>query len=241
MVVETWNSLPCSCSPCLLPPRWWILRPGWTEHPDTRPSARSHTPSDSSRLGLGRGYQHRHWPDVLGSAHGLKHNNRKQTTVRQMKSIPTWYNSSFTYVSPAVKTCPMITSETSSGLTPARFRTSLITTEHRSRRGTVERAPFKVPGEKRENNAVILLLSSGYMTSFYNKPIVKQSYKLTFYIVKLSNANPYTHIRYYIIILMLSIIYNIISLIPSGKIYPSHPHWLLLLTVFADLISNLVG
>lgn len=150
MLLETLNrSLPCSCSPCLLPPLWWILQSGWTECPDTRPSVQSHTPSDSSRLGQGRGYQHRHWPDVLGSAHGLKHNNRKQTTVRQIKSIPTWYNSSFTYVSPAVKACPMITSETSSGLTPARFRTSLITTEHRSRRGNVERAPFKDPGNNR--------------------------------------------------------------------------------------------
>lgn len=150
MWLETWNSsLPCSCSPCLQPPLWWIPQPGWTEHPDTRPWAQSHTPSDSSRLGQGRGYQHRHWPGVLGSAHGLKH-NKKQTSSSQMKSIPTWYSSSFTYVSPAVKTCPMITSETSSGLTPARFRTSLITMEHRSRRGTVERAPFKDPGNNRE-------------------------------------------------------------------------------------------
>lgn len=46
---------------------------------------------------------------------------------------------------PAVRTCPMITSETSSGFTLARFRTSLITAEQRSRRGTVDKAPFKQP------------------------------------------------------------------------------------------------
>lgn len=149
LLVTLDRCLLCSCSPCLLPPQWWILQPGWTEHPDTRPSSRSHTPSDSSKLGQGRGYQHRHWPDVLDSAHGLNDNDNKGT-VRQMKSIPTWCNSSFTYVSPAVKTCPMMTSETSSGLTPARFRTSLITTEQRSRRGTVEKAPFKDPGNSRE-------------------------------------------------------------------------------------------
>ncbi|TNN64475.1 hypothetical protein EYF80_025326 [Liparis tanakae] len=49
-------------------------------------------------------------------------------------------------LSPAVRTCPMMTSETSSGFTAARFRTSLITTEQSSGRGTVDRAPFKDPG-----------------------------------------------------------------------------------------------
>lgn len=144
------HNLPCSCSPCHLPPLWWTLQPGWTERPDTRPSAQSHTPSDSSRPGQGRGCQHRHWPDGLDSAHDLKHKKRTQTTVRQIRIISTTTrrNSSFADVSPAVKACPMMTSETASGFTRARFRTSLITTEHRSRRGTVERAPLKDPGNK---------------------------------------------------------------------------------------------
>lgn len=60
-------------------------------------------------------------------------------------------------LSPAVRTCPMITSETSSGLTEARFRTSLITTEHKSFRGTVDRAPFKQPASKKKMTIIALL------------------------------------------------------------------------------------
>lgn len=172
---------PCSCSPCLLPPLRWTLQPGWTERPDTRPSAQSHTPSDSSRPGQGRGSQRRHWPDVLGSARDLKHKNKQ--TVRQLKITTAQLSSSFAGVSPAVKTCPMMTSETSSGFTPARFRTSLITTEHRSRRGTAERAPLKDPGNK-----LIHLLSSGYRTRL----CYKQSNRDTFCIVNI-NANACTH------------------------------------------------
>lgn len=44
----------------------------------------------------------------------------------------------------------MMTSETSSGLNPARFRTSLITTEHRSCKGSEDRAPFKDPASGKD-------------------------------------------------------------------------------------------
>lgn len=46
---------------------------------------------------------------------------------------------------PAAKTCPNMTSETSSGATAALFRTSLMTAERRSRTGTVDKAPLKEP------------------------------------------------------------------------------------------------
>lgn len=53
----------------------------------------------------------------------------------------------------------MITSETSSGFTPARCRTSLITTEQSSYTGTVDRVPLKDPvGEKREEEKIKLLI-----------------------------------------------------------------------------------
>lgn len=46
---------------------------------------------------------------------------------------------------PAAKTCPNTTSDTSSGATAARFRTSLMTAEPRSWTGTVDKAPLKEP------------------------------------------------------------------------------------------------
>ena len=46
---------------------------------------------------------------------------------------------------PAVKTCPNMTSDTSSGATAALFRTSLMTVEPRSWTGTVDKAPLKEP------------------------------------------------------------------------------------------------
>lgn len=57
---------------------------------------------------------------------------------------------------PAAKTCPKITSETSSGATVALFRTSLMTAEPRSWTGTVDKAPLNEPtkncGESRDLN-----------------------------------------------------------------------------------------
>lgn len=46
---------------------------------------------------------------------------------------------------PAAKTCPNMTSDTSSGATLALFRTSLMTVEPRSWTGTVDKAPLKEP------------------------------------------------------------------------------------------------
>lgn len=46
---------------------------------------------------------------------------------------------------PAAKTCPNITSETSSGATAALFKTSLMTAEPRSWTGTVDKAPLNEP------------------------------------------------------------------------------------------------
>lgn len=166
---------PCSYSPCPLPPPQSTLRSVWTELPDTRLSAQSHTPSGSSRPGQDRGYPPQHWPDAPGSAHDLKdrrndtcnEHRRKNVSVKVnpdvilhwrghielmlpnfMGSVPcmsTLLSQWCPELLPAVSTCPMITSETSSGLTSARFRTSLITTEHRSCTGTEDRVPFKDP------------------------------------------------------------------------------------------------
>lgn len=57
----------------------------------------------------------------------------------------------------------MITSDTSSGFTPARFRTSLITAEHRSLTGTVDRAPLKDPVYK---SVIIINKDQAFLYSY---------------------------------------------------------------------------
>lgn len=54
---------------------------------------------------------------------------------------------------PAVRTCPMMTSETSSGFKLALFSTSFMTTAPRSWRGTLLRAPLNEPLDKNANKA----------------------------------------------------------------------------------------
>ena len=55
---------------------------------------------------------------------------------------------------PAAKTCPNMTSETSSGATAALFRTSLMTVEPRSCTGTVDKAPLKEPRTEGKTRAM---------------------------------------------------------------------------------------
>lgn len=55
---------------------------------------------------------------------------------------------------PAAKTCPNITSDTSSGATAALFRTSLMTAEPRSYTGTVDKAPLKEPRTEEDARAI---------------------------------------------------------------------------------------
>ena len=59
----------------------------------------------------------------------------------------------------------MITSETSSGFTPARVRTSLITTEHRTCTGTEDREPLRDPvwGENMEYYLKNMLIFSQFV------------------------------------------------------------------------------
>lgn len=70
--------LPGSCFPSPLPRPQWTLPSGWIGPPDTRPSAQSHKPSDSSRLGPGKGYLPQHWPGGQDSAHDLARERRKE-------------------------------------------------------------------------------------------------------------------------------------------------------------------
>ena len=83
------------------------------------------------------------WPEV---------NDWKELGSKETRSKVTLLNTNDnmtcgcgTFYLPAVRTCPMITSETSSGFTPARVRTSLITTEHRTCTGTEDREPLRDP------------------------------------------------------------------------------------------------
>lgn len=55
---------------------------------------------------------------------------------------------------PAAKTCPNMTSDTSSGATAALFRTSLMTVEPRSWTGTVAKAPLKEPRREGRTGAM---------------------------------------------------------------------------------------
>lgn len=73
--------LPCSCSPCPLPRPPWTLQTWWTELPDKRPSAQSHTPSGSSTPALGRGCLPQRWPGESGSDHDLREQQREKRKI----------------------------------------------------------------------------------------------------------------------------------------------------------------
>lgn len=93
----------------------------------------------------------------------------------------------------------------------------------------------KTLGTTEKNNAVNHSVSSRYITNFCYKVLEKQSSQLMFCIINISNENSYAHTIIYNYFNLIAIIYNIMSLTPSGKIYPAHAHWLLLLTVFFKL------
>lgn len=84
-IINVYHNLPCSYSPCRLPPPPWTLQTGWIELPDTRPSAQSRTPSGSSRPGQGKGCLLQRWPDEPGSAHDLEKRRRNQTDISQQR------------------------------------------------------------------------------------------------------------------------------------------------------------
>lgn len=85
-----------------------------------------------------------------------QHSSYKTQISGQGPHMRTLISQWFPELLPAVRTCPMITSETSSGFTRARLRTSLITTEHRSCRDTVDRAPLKAPVYKGGGGIILL-------------------------------------------------------------------------------------